>query len=147
MHGGCYAALGGEAAVDRRLHGGLGGYKVLVVVTAGRRTSPIQPLDDARRVIQGGVENGRRKKIAIFGSSAGARWRCRWCCAPRRKAADARCDRARYADVGSDQCGRSFVTNAFVDNGRWHRTVVVTPAPRSMPTVATSDQCSPFSAT
>jgi acetyl esterase/lipase len=120
VHGGCYAALGGEAAVDEALFmAGLGGYKVLVV---DYRRPPDFPypaaLDDAMTVYKAALKMVDAKKIAIFGSSAGGALTLSMVLRAKKEGLPMPAAIAPGTPMSDlTNAGDSFVTNAFVDNG------------------------------
>jgi epsilon-lactone hydrolase len=120
VHGGCYAALGGEAAVDEALFmAGLGGYKVLVV---DYRRPPDFPypaaLDDAMTVYKAALKMADPKKIAIFGSSAGGALTLSMVLRAKKEGLPMPAAIAPGTPMSDlTNAGDSFVTNAFIDNG------------------------------
>lgn len=120
VHGGCYAALGGEASVDEALFmAGLGGYKVLVV---DYRRPPDFPypaaLDDAMTVYKAALKMADPKKIAIFGSSAGGALTLSMVLRAKKEGLPMPAAIAPGTPMSDlTNAGDSFVTNAFIDNG------------------------------
>ena len=120
VHGGCYASLGGEAAVDEALFmAGLGGYKVLVV---DYRRPPDFPypaaLDDAMTVWKAALKMADPKKMAIFGSSAGGALTLAMVLRAKKEGLPLPAAIAPGTPMSDlTNAGDSFATNAFVDNG------------------------------